>query len=142
MATGWVSDYAGRRPLIVTGMLLQGLAISLVGVMDSFSGWITAVSFLGLGTALVYPTLLAAIGDAVAPAERATALGVYRFWRDSGTMIGALVAGALADSFGFEAAIQFVAGLTVASGIVSATTMRRFPTVRPPTFIPAKNSPR
>lgn len=124
LVTGWASDLVGRKLLIVGGMILQGLAISVTGASDSFSGWIVAVSLLGAGTALVYPTLLAAIGDAVHPEERSTSLGVYRFWRDAGAMAGALAAGGLADLFGFQAAIQTVAGLTAASGIVAARTLR------------------
>ena len=124
LATGWASDLLGRKPLIVTGMVLQGVAISLTAVFDSFSVWIITMSMLGLGTALVYPTLLAAIGDAVPAIDRATALGVFRFWRDSGFIAGALLAGALADLFGFSVAIQFVAALTVASGFVAVITVR------------------
>ncbi len=124
LATGWASDLLGRKPLIVTGMVLQGTAISLTAVFDSFLAWTVTMSMLGLGTALVYPTLLAAIGDAVSAIDRATALGVYRFWRDSGFIAGALLAGALADLFGFSAAIQFVAALTVASGVVATITVR------------------
>lgn len=105
--------------------LLQGAAISVVGASDSFGGCAVAVALLGVGTALVYPTLLAAIGDAAHPEERASSLGVYRFWRDAGAMAGALAAGALADMFGFQAAIQVVAALTVASGIVAAGTLGR-----------------
>lgn len=124
LATGWASDLVGRKPLIVGGMVLQGLAISAVGVVNSFTGWTAAVSLLGAGTAMVYPTLQAAIGDAVAPGERAMALGVYRFWRDVGAMVGALVAGSLADSFGFGAAIQSVAALTAGSGVLAGLMMR------------------
>ena len=124
LATGWASDVVGRKPLIVSGMLLQGVAISVVGATGSFGGWVGALALLGLGTALVYPTLLAAIGDAVNPEERATALGVYRFWRDAGFIVGALCAGALADLFGFGVAIQSVAGLTVLSGLLAAATLR------------------
>lgn len=131
LMTGWASDLAGRKPLIVGGMVLQGVAISVVGASNSFSGWMVAVSLLGVGTALVYPTLLAAIGDAVHPEERATSLGVYRFWRDAGAMAGALAAGALADLFGFEVAIQSVAALTAASGIIAATTLRGSRAVHP-----------
>ena len=123
LVTGWASDTTGRKPLIVAGMILQGLSISFAGVVDFFGGWVVAVSLLGLGTALVYPTLLAAVGDAVQPEERATSLGVYRFWRDSGLLVGALGTGLLADLFGFEAAIQAVAALTVASGIVAIVTV-------------------
>ncbi|HXG37026.1 MAG TPA: MFS transporter [Dehalococcoidia bacterium] len=122
---GWVSDLAGRRPLIVGGMLLQAGAIALVGATDLFGTWLIAVSLLGVGTALVYPTLLAAISDAVHPGERATSLGVYRFWRDSGAVAGALLAGALADAFGFRLAIESVAVLTALSGLIALAAMRR-----------------
>jgi MFS family permease len=123
LATGWISDLTGRKPLIVGGMVLQGLAIALIGLTSSFAPWLIGVCLLGLGTAMVYPTLLAAIGDAVHPEERSTALGVYRFWRDAGAMVGALAAGAIADLFGFGAAIQTVAIVTVASGIIAARTV-------------------
>jgi MFS family permease len=125
MGTGWLSDIVGRRPLIVVGMLLQAVAVSFVGLFDSFSAWLTAVSLLGAGTAMVYPVLLAAIGDAVHPSARATVLGVYRFWRDAGAMTGALAAGVVADVMGFQTSIQAVAGLTAASGIVAAATLRK-----------------
>ena len=124
LGTGWVSDLLDRRPIIVAGMLLQGAAIAMVALSDAFAGWLTAAVLLGVGTALVYPTLLAAVGDAVHPAERATSLGVYRFWRDGGAVAGALGAGALADLFGFHAAIYAVAGVTAVSGIVAARTLR------------------
>ena len=124
LATGWGSDVLGRKPLIVSGMVLQGVAISLTAAFDSFPVWIVTMAILGFGTALVYPTLLAAIGDAVPAIERATALGVYRFWRDSGFIAGALLAGAFADLFGFSVAIQIVAALTVASGVVAQFTVR------------------
>jgi MFS family permease len=132
LATGWGSDLLGRKPVIVVGMLLQAGAISLVGASDAFGGWLAAALLLGLGTALVYPTLLAAMGDAVAPGERATSLGVYRFWRDAGAAAGALAAGALADLFGFQVAIQAVAALTAASGILAATTLSGRTAVPPP----------
>jgi MFS family permease len=124
LATGWGSDVIGRKPLIVSGMLLQGAAIWLVAAGDDFAVWLASVMLLGAGTALVYPSLLAAIGDAVTPVERATSLGVYRFWRDAGAIAGALAAGVLADLLGFEAAIQAVAAMTVASGILAAATIR------------------
>ena len=123
LLTGWASDLLGRKRIIVVGMLLQAVALSLVGASGSFGGWLGAVVLLGVGTALVYPTLLAAVSDAVSPEERATALGVYRFWRDSGALVGALGAGALADLFGFQPAIQTVAALTAASGIIAAATL-------------------
>jgi MFS family permease len=125
LVTGWAGDMLGRRPLIVAGMILQGVAIALVGLVGDFAAWVAAVGLLGLGTAMVYPTLLAAVGDAVHPLERATTLGVYRFWRDAGAMAGALIGGVLADLFGFGAAIQAVAALTVLSGIIAAVGMRR-----------------
>ena len=130
LATGWGSDVLGRKPLIVSGMVLQGVAISLTAAFDSFPVWIVSMAMLGFGTALVYPTLLAAIGDAVPAIERATALGVYRFWRDSGFISGALLAGAFADLFGFDVAIQIVAALTVASGVVAQFTVRGKPSVQ------------
>ena len=88
LATGWASDLLGRKPLIVIGMILQGVGISMTAAFDSFPVWIFTMSMLRLGTALVYPTLLAAIGEAVPAIDRATALGVYRFWRDSGFIAG------------------------------------------------------
>ncbi|MEX0684212.1 MAG: MFS transporter [Dehalococcoidia bacterium] len=123
MLTGWASDTIGRSALIIGGMLLQAAAISLVGIGDGFGVWLIAVAVLGVGTAMVYPVLLAAIGDTVHPASRATFLGVYRFWRDAGAMIGALVAGAIADTLGFQSSIQVVAALTAASGILAAVTL-------------------
>ncbi len=124
LVTGWASDITGRKPLIVAGMLLQAVAISIVGMSTQFGLWLAALALLGIGTAMVYPALLAATGDAVHPGERATALGVYRFWRDAGAIGGALAAGALADAFGFNAAIQTVAVLTAASGAVAALALR------------------
>lgn len=123
MGTGWLSDTTGRSPLIVGGMLLQAAAISLVGIGDGFEAWLVAVALLGVGTAMVYPVLLAAIGDSVHPASRATYLGVYRFWRDAGAMTGALVAGAIADLLGFQTSIQVVAALTAASGVLAVVTL-------------------
>jgi len=125
MGTGWLSDSIGRSPFIVAGMLLQAVAISLVGIGDTFGQWLIAVAILGVGTAMVYPVLLAAISDSVHPASRATYLGVYRFWRDAGAMTGALVAGVIADALGFQSSIQVVAALTAASGVVAAFTIRK-----------------
>jgi len=130
MGTGWLSDAIGRSPLIIGGMLLQAGAISLVGIGDSFGAWLVAVALLGVGTAMVYPVLLAAIGDSVHPASRATYLGVYRFWRDAGAMIGAVVAGLIADALGFQSSIQVVAALTAASAVVAAVTLRKQSKVR------------
>jgi MFS family permease len=124
IATGWFSDVAGRKPLIVIGMLLQAAAIAVIGLADEFGVWLLALMCLGLGTAMVYPALLAAAGDRAHPGERATALGVYRFWRDAGAIAGALIAGGLADAFGFEPAIQLVAAITAGSGVLAAWMLR------------------
>jgi MFS family permease len=118
LATGAASDRLGRRGLIVAGMVVQGAAIAAFAVSGGLGFALAAAVALGFGTALVYPTLLAAVGDAVHPSERATALGVYRFWRDSGTMVGALGAGLVADALGFDVAIAAVAVATAGSGVV------------------------
>ena len=118
LATGWVSDHLGRRPLIVAGMLLQAGSIAAFLFPAGFAWWLAASIALGAGTALVYPTLLALVGDSAAPAERAAAVGVYRFWRDSGYAVGALLAGAIADLAGLSWAILAVAVLTAASGLL------------------------
>jgi MFS family permease len=123
LGTGAASDAAGRKPLIVGGLTLQGGALFMVASVDGFTAWLGAVLLLGAGTALVYPALLAAIGDAVHPAERATAVGVYRFWRDGGAVAGALLAGAVADAFSLRGAILVVAVVTLASGLVASVTV-------------------
>jgi MFS family permease len=123
LATGAASDRYGRKPLIVAGMLLQGAALAGFAVADSFTWWAVAAVGLGAGTALVYPTLLAAIGDVAHPMWRARSVGVYRLWRDGGFAAGALLAGAIADAFGMRAAIWVVAALTAASGLVVAARM-------------------
>jgi MFS family permease len=118
IATGHWSDTAGRKPLIVTGMLLQAGALALLALSDGQVGTaIGAAVLLGLGTALVYPTLIAAISDAVSPIARAPVVGVYRFWRDMGYALGALIAGGVADALGYGGAITFVAALTAVSGL-------------------------
>ncbi len=124
LGTGWVSDKVGRKPLIVAGMLLQSIAIAGFVIMPGFTWWIAESVLLGAGTALVYPTLLAVIGDAARAPDRATSVGIYRFWRDSGYAAGAIVAGVIADAAGFPAAIITVACLTGLSGIVVAVRMR------------------
>jgi MFS family permease len=118
IATGHWSDTVGRKPLIVAGMLLQAAALTLLAVSDGDIVLATATAaLLGLGTALVYPTLIAAISDAVPPVARAPVVGVYRFWRDMGYALGALIAGGVADAVGYGGAIALVAGLTAASGL-------------------------
>ncbi len=129
--SGWASDRLGRRGLIVSGMLLQAVALAWVGAGSAFASWLPAMMLLGAGTALVYPTLLAAVSDAVAPSQRANALGVYRFWRDSGTVAGALLAGALAEQFGYVTAFQAAAALTAASGLLAARGLPAGPATHP-----------
>jgi MFS family permease len=124
IATGALSDRIGRKRLIAGGMLLQGAAIALIGGTTGMAPWFVAAAALGLGTAMVYPTLLAAIADVAAPSWRASAIGVYRLWRDLGFAAGAVVAGLVADRFGMPAAIELVAALTAASGVVVVVRMR------------------
>ena len=123
--TGHWSDSVGRKPLIVAGMLLQAAALTMLALSEGrFAVAATAAVLLGVGTALVYPTLIAAISDAVAPIARAPTVGVYRFWRDTGYAVGGVIAGTLADSLGFGGAIGVVAGLTAASGLWVALDLR------------------
>jgi len=118
LATGAISDAVGRKPLIVAGMVLQACALAALVPFAGLRPWLVAMAALGLGTALVYPTLLAVVSDVVHSSERASATGVYRFWRDAGYLFGALLAGTLADRLGVSWAIEVVAALTLASGIV------------------------
>ncbi|HET8754657.1 MAG TPA: MFS transporter [Solirubrobacteraceae bacterium] len=118
IATGHWSDTVGRKPLIAAGMLLQAAALAALAVSDGAVGPAAASAVvLGLGTALVYPTLIAAISDAVSPVARAPVVGVYRFWRDMGYALGAVIAGTVADALGYGGAIAVVAALTAASGV-------------------------
>lgn len=118
IGTGHWSDSVGRKPLIVAGMLVQAAALLLLALSGGAIGVaVGAAALLGLGTALVYPTLIAAISDAVTPVARAPVVGVYRFWRDIGYALGALIAGVSADAIGYGGAIGLVAGLTAASGL-------------------------
>jgi MFS family permease len=123
LGTGAWSDRVGRKWLIVGGMLTQAVALALVAAGTSFTVWAVAVTLLGLGTAMVYPTLLAAIGDVAHPAWRARSVGVYRLWRDGGFAAGALLAGVIADLWGLTAAVWTVAAITAASGLVVAARM-------------------
>jgi MFS family permease len=123
LVTGALSDHIGRKPLIVGGMLLQAGAIGLIAATRGFTVWAVGAVVLGAGTAMVYPTLLAAIGDVAHPGWRARSVGVYRLWRDGGFAVGALVAGALADAFDIRVAIWAVAAMTAASGVVVMVRM-------------------
>jgi MFS family permease len=122
--TGPLSDRWGRKGLIVAGMWVQAAALLLTAAMQSFSWWFVASVFLGVGTAMVYPTLIAAVSDASHPSWRARSLSVYRFWRDMGYAIGALAAGIIADFFGAASAIAAIGALTFVSGVIVAFVMR------------------
>ena len=124
LGMGALSDRIGRKGLIVSGMVLQGFAIILLSSSREFNLWMVASVLLGLGTAMVYPTLLAAVGDVAHPSWRASAVGVYRLWRDSGYAIGAILAGIVADAFGIRWAISTVGGLTMLTGFLVAFVMR------------------
>jgi MFS family permease len=125
VVTGPLSDRLGRKSLIAWGMVVQSVGIWLTVLVAAYPAWLLGAALQGLGTAMVYPTLLAAITDHTHPSWRASSLGVYRFWRDLGYAVGALVSGVVADLLGFEAAIHLVAGLTLLSGIIVAWTMAR-----------------
>ena len=124
LATGAWSDRIGRKRLIAAGMWLQAAAIAGVAVSHSFAGFAISQALLGVGTAMVYPTLLAAIGDVAHPSWRASAVGVYRLWRDLGYAVGALLAGITADAMGLSGAVWVVAAITAGSGLVVALRMR------------------
>jgi MFS family permease len=124
LLTGTFSDKVGRKVLIYPGMIIQGIGIWVVLFTGSMLGWIVGMSLLGVGTALVYPTLLAAISDVAHPKWRATSLGVYRFWRDLGFVFGAVGIGYIADLFGLNNAIQLVAFLAVGSGTFVLMVMK------------------
>jgi MFS family permease len=124
LATGALSDSIGRKWLIATGMWVQAAAIGVVILSRGFVGFAAGGVLLGIGTAMVYPTLLAAIGDVASPAWRATSVGVYRLWRDFGYALGALLAGFTADVWGLAGAMWVVAAITCASGLIAAVRMR------------------
>ncbi|MBT9560756.1 MAG: MFS transporter, partial [Myxococcales bacterium] len=122
--TGAWSDRVGRKWLIASGMWVQAVGIGVVVLAGGFWGFATGAALLGIGTAMVYPTLLAAIGDVAHPTWRASAVGVYRLWRDLGYAFGAVLAGVTADAFGLPAAMWLVAALTFGSGLIVAVRMR------------------
>jgi predicted MFS family arabinose efflux permease len=129
LLTGALSDRLGRKWMIAAGMWVQAAGIGLIAAASGFGAWAAGSVLLGVGTAMVYPTLLAAIGDVAHPAWRASAVGVYRLWRDAGYAVGAILAGVLADAFGVTTAVWAIAALTAASGIVVA--LRMYETHRP-----------
>jgi MFS family permease len=133
LVTGWLSDRTGRKPFIVAGMIVQAAALALLVVGNgAFTPSLAAAILLGIGTAMVYPTLIAAVSDASQPRDRARTVGVYRFWRDFGFVLGALIAGFGADSTSPRTAIAIVATLTAASGLaVAATGWQSRPSLKP-----------
>jgi MFS family permease len=137
IVTGPLADIVGRKPLIATGMAVQAAGIWLILATHTFSWWLGGSILLGVGTAMVYPALLAVVSDAAAPAWRARSLGVYRFWRDLGYAIGALLAGVIADLIGIGWAIGVVGGLTLLSGMITAVVMVE---TRPSAAAPASES--
>lgn len=124
LATGALSDRWGRKIPVVAGMVIQGAALVSIGLMSGFDAWAAALVVLGLGTALVYPALLAAAGDLADPSWRGAVIGVYRLWRDLGYLVGALLAGIVADVLGTSMAVIVVGGLTVLSGLLFAARFR------------------
>jgi MFS family permease len=137
--TGALSDRLGRKWMIAAGMWVQAIGIGLFVVGRNFLPWASGSVFLGVGTALVYPTLLAAVSDVAHPEWRASAVGVYRLWRDGGYAVGALLSGILADALGIPFAMLAIAVLTFISGVVVAAVMyETLPSRRPtiPTRVP------
>ena len=124
LGTGALSDRIGRKWLIAAGMWTQAGGIAVTAAFETFRWFAAGAILLGVGTAMVYPTLLAGIGDIAAPSWRASAIGVYRFWRDLGYAIGAVIAGVTADLLGFSGALWIVAALTFISGLIVASRMR------------------
>jgi MFS family permease len=129
IATGALSDRIGRKRLIVVGMLAQAMAIAGIAATTGFVPWLAAAVLLGVGTAMVYPTLIAVVADVAQPRQRGSITGVYRFWRDLGFAVGAVLVGVLADRVDPRSAIVVVAALTAVSGLIVAVRMRE---TRPP----------
>lgn len=123
LGTGALSDRIGRKSLIVGGMLTQAVALGIVAASDNFASWAVGAALLGAGTAMVYPALLAVIGDVAHPAWRARSVGIYRLWRDSGFAVGAVLSGVVADLWGVRTAVWTVAALTAVSGALVAVRM-------------------
>lgn len=140
LVTGPLSDRIGRKTLIVSGMAVQAAAIVGIAFGQTFAAFALASAALGAGTAMVYPTLLAAIGDVAAPSWRARAVGIYRLWRDSGYAVGAVLAGLVADLLGLQAAVLAVAGLTLLSAVAVQVRMRETLPDAPASFCPPDHS--
>ncbi len=129
--TGHISDILGRKPLIQWGMWIQAGGIVMTVLSSTFFGFVVGSLLLGVGTAMVYPTLLAAIGDVAHPSWRSSSVGVYRLWRDSGYAVGAIISGLVADIFGISAAIGLIALITFLSGVVVFKRMRETLILKP-----------
>lgn len=123
LITGTLSDRWGRKWMIATGMWVQSIGIAIFVIGSGFWVWLAGAVLLGIGTAMVYPTLLAAVSDVAHPSWRASAVGVYRLWRDAGYAVGAFVAGILADALGTPFAVSAIAALTFLSGVIVAVVM-------------------
>ncbi len=123
LATGALSDHVGRKRLIAGGLAVQAASLAVIAIGEGFAIWAIGAIGLGIGTAMTYPTLLAAVGDVAQPAWRASAVGVYRLWRDAGFVVGALLSGAVADLFGLVAAIWVVAVVTLVGASIVAVRM-------------------
>ena len=123
LGTGFLSDHLGRKPLIVAGMLLQGLGISLMAIGDGLLFWIIGSTVLGVGTAAVYPTLIAAVGDHSHPMRRASQIGIYRWYRDGGFIVGGLLAGLMADAQEFRVAFLVISGINIFSAFLVVVLM-------------------
>jgi MFS family permease len=122
--TGALSDKVGRKWLIAGGQFTEAAGLTIIALGDGFGVWALGSAVFGAGTAMAYPTLIAAIGDVAHPTWRASAVGVYRLWRDLGFAVGAVLAGVLADVVSIEFAIFIVAGITAASGLDVSLRMR------------------
>jgi MFS family permease len=136
VVTGPLSDRLGRKGLIAAGMIVQAAGIWLTVLVPAYPAWVLGAGLQGLGTAMVYPTLLAAITDHAHPVWRASSLGVYRFWRDLGYAVGALLSGLVADLVGLGAAIHLVAALTLLSGLIVAAVMEPRSAAAPSAAVP------
>ena len=135
LATGWLSDHWGRKPFVTIGMLTQAAGLAVIALSHNIPGWATGSVLLGAGTAMVYPTLLAVVGDVAHPIWRGRAVGIYRVWRDLGYAVGAILGGLVADARSLTAAVWVAAALSLLSGLTVAVRMYE-------THPPAPRTPR